>query len=159
VTVAEWCLFGAVILYLGTIAPAKALGHRDFNNAAPREPAFYEHPVRQRALGAHINGLESFPFFAAAVILAELRQAPQEWIDALALAFLVARVAFVIAYVANQSTLRTVLWNAAFAFNLGLFFLSGFGEKGAVIATVAALLWALALWPILANLKPQQRKG
>jgi uncharacterized MAPEG superfamily protein len=159
VTVAEWCLFGAVILYLGTIAPAKALGHRDFDNAAPRDPAFYEHPVRQRALGAHINGIESFPFFAAAVILAEFRQAPQEWIDALALAFLVARVAFVIAYVANQSTLRTVLWNAAFAFNLGLFFLSGFGEKGAVIATVAALLWALALWPILANLKPRQRQG
>jgi hypothetical protein len=52
-----------------------------------------------------------------------------------------------------------VLWNAAFAFNLGLFFLSGFGEKGAVIATVAALLWALALWPILANLKPRQRQG
>ena len=153
-TVAEWCLFGAVILYLGTIAPAKALGHRDFNNAAPRDPAFYEHPVRQRALGAHINGIESFPFFAAAVILAEFRQAPQECIDALALAFLVARVAFVIAYVANQSTLRTVLWNAAFAFNLGLFFLSGYGVRGALIATAAGIVWAVALWPMLSSLKP-----
>ncbi len=48
-TVAEWCLFGAVMLYLLTIAPAKALGHREFDNSAPRDPAFYEHPVRKRS--------------------------------------------------------------------------------------------------------------
>ena len=122
-TIAEWCLFGAVLLYLGTVAPAKAFGHRTFDNAAPRNPAFYEDPVRQRALGAHINGIETFPFFATAVLLAEFRQAPQNWIDFLAFAFLVTRIAFVAAYVSNKPTARTVLWNAAFAFNLGIFFL------------------------------------
>ncbi len=152
-TIAEWCLFGAVILYLGTVAPAKAFGHREFDNAAPRDPAFYEHPMRKRALGAHINGIETFPFFAAAVLLAEFRQAPQPWVDGLALAFLATRVAFVGAYVGSKSTARTVLWNAAFAFNIGIFFLSGFGVRGAVIATVAGLLWALAVWPILARVE------
>jgi len=49
-----------------------------------------------------------------------------------------------------------MLWNAAFAFNLGIFFLSGFGASGAVVATAAGLLWALTLWPILAKLKSQQ---
>ena len=148
-TIAEWCLFGAVLLYLGTVAPAKAFGHRTFDNAAPRDPAFYEDPVRQRALGAHINGIETFPFFATAVLLAEFRQAPQDWVDGLAMAFLSTRVLFVGAYVGDKPTARTVLWNAAFAFNLGIFFLAGFGIPGALTATLAGLLWALAVWPIL----------
>ena len=152
-TIAEWCLFGAVVLYLATVAPAKAIGHRDFDNASPRDPSFYEHPVRKRALGAHINGIETFPFFATAVLLAQFRQAPQEWVDCLALAFLITRLAFVGAYVCDKPTARTVLWNAAFAFNLGVFFLAGFGVRGAVIATVAGLLWALAVWPILARVQ------
>lgn len=152
-TIAEWCLFGAVILYLATVAPAKAMGHRQFDNASPRDPSFYEHPVRKRALGAHINGIETFPFFATAVLLAQSRQAPQEWVDGLAIAFLIARLAFVGAYVGDKPTARTVLWNAAFAFNLGIFFLSGFGVRGAATATIAGLLWALAVWPILAKVQ------
>ena len=148
-TIAEWCLFGAVILYLLTLAPTKALAPLEFDNANPRDPRFFEHPVRKRALGAHINGIETFPFFAAAVLLAEFRTAPQDWIDGLALAFLVTRIAFVIAYVANKATLRTVMWNTAMAFNVGIFFLSGFGVKGAVIATLVGLGFAAVLWPLL----------
>jgi uncharacterized MAPEG superfamily protein len=153
-TGAEWCLLGAVLLYLVTLAPTKGLAPREFDNANPRDPRFFEHPVRKRALGAHINGIETFPFFAAAVLLAEFRNAPQEWVDGLALGFLFTRVAFVAAYVSNRPTLRTVLWNAAFAFNLGLFFLSGHGVRGAVIATAIGFSWALALWPILSSVKP-----
>ena len=37
-TVAEWCVFGAVILYLLTIAPFKAIGFRSFDNAARAIP-------------------------------------------------------------------------------------------------------------------------
>ena len=158
-TIAEWCLFGAVLLYLATLAPAKAMGHREFDNAFPRDPSFYEHPVRKRALGAHINGIETFPFFATAVLLAQFRQAPQEWVDGLAMAFLITRFAFVGAYVGDKPTARTVLWNAAFALNLGIFFLSGFGVRGAVIATVAGLLFALAVWPILAKVQRKRPAG
>lgn len=158
-TIAEWCVFAAVMLYLATVAPAKALGHAQFNNAAPRDPAFYEHPMRGRALGAHINGIETFPFFAVAVLLAEFRHAPQFWIDGLALAFVGARIAFVLAYVVDRPTARTVLWNIAFAFNLGIFFLSGTGTRGAVTATAAGLLWALALLPLLAKLKPVRKSA
>jgi uncharacterized MAPEG superfamily protein len=153
-TGAEWCLFGAVLLYLVTLAPTKGLAPREFDNANPRDPKFFEHPGRKRALGAHINGIETFPFFASAVLLAEFRNAPQGWVDGLAFGFLVIRVAFVAAYVGNRPTLRTVLWNAAFAFNLGLFFLSGYGVRGALIATAIGIAWALALWPMLSSLKP-----
>ncbi len=148
-TIAEWCLFGAVMLYLSTLAPAKALGHREFDNAAPRSDEFYEHPVRRRVLGAHINGIETFPFFAAAVLLAEFREAPQPWIDGLAAAFLVSRIAFVLAYVGDRATLRTMLWNVAFAFNLGIFFLSGFGPSGASIALAIGLGWSLTVGMLL----------
>lgn len=50
------------MLYLLTIAPAKAWGHREFDISAPRDLGLYDHPVRKRALGAHVNGIETFPF-------------------------------------------------------------------------------------------------
>ena len=80
-TIAEGCLFGAVMLYLLTIAPFKAIGFRRFDNAKPRDPGFYDDPIAARALGAHLNGIEAFPFFAVAVLLAEFRAAPQNLIN------------------------------------------------------------------------------
>jgi uncharacterized MAPEG superfamily protein len=120
-TIADWCLLGAVLLYLLTLAPVKAIGHRDFRNSTPRDPAFYSTPMRERALGAHLNGIETFPFFAAAVLLAEFRSARQPVVDGLALAFLVVRFLFVVAYLANRSTTRTLLWNLGFFVNVAIF--------------------------------------
>ena len=87
-TIAEWMIFAAVLIYLLTIAPFKPLGYRDFDNAKPRDPEFYKDPLRARAWGAHLNGIETFPFFAAAVLLAEFRVVPQHLIDLLAVASL-----------------------------------------------------------------------
>ncbi len=120
-TIAEWALLGAVIVYLMTVAPVKAAGHRDFDNANPRDPGFYTPGLRARALGAHLNGIETFPFFAAAVLLAEFRACPQSWIDGLAVLFLAARLAYVAAYLGNAPTTRTLLWNAGFVANLAIF--------------------------------------
>ena len=120
-TIADWCMLGAVLLYLLTLAPIKALGHRDFRNSAPRDPAFYAPPIRARVLGAHVNGIETFPFFAAAILLAEFRHAAQQPVDALAVGFLVVRLAFVGAYVAGWATARTLLWNLGFALNVAIF--------------------------------------
>ena len=78
-TVAEWCIFGTLMLTLLTIAPIKWIGFRDFDNAKPRDPAFYADPLRARALGAHQNGIEAFPFFAIAVLLAEFQLEGQDF--------------------------------------------------------------------------------
>ncbi len=150
-TLADWCIFGAIMLALLTVAPVKPLAGREFDNANPRDPLFYEKPVRRRALGAHLNGLETFPFFAVSILLAEFRHSPQMWIDSLAVAFLLTRVAFVSAYIADRSTLRTILWNAAMAFNLGIFFLSGFGVFGAVIVTLIGLAFTAGTGTLLAT--------
>jgi uncharacterized MAPEG superfamily protein len=122
-TVAEWCIFGAVMLYLMTIAPVKAIGFRRFDNSKPRDPAFYDDPIRARALGAHINGIETFPFFAAAILLAEFRSAPQNLIDELAVLFLIVRIAYVFTYLGDRPTLRSILWSVGFAINVAIFFL------------------------------------
>jgi uncharacterized MAPEG superfamily protein len=122
-TVAEWCVFGTLMLYLLTIASVKWIGHRRFDNAKPRDPDFYDDPIRARALGAHQNGIEAFPFFAVAVLLAEFRLGPLRLIDELAVLFLIVRIAYVFTYLGNRPTLRSILWSLGFAINIAIFFL------------------------------------
>ncbi|MFY9958677.1 MAPEG family protein [Bradyrhizobium sp.] len=122
-TVAEWCVFGTLMLYLLTIASIKWIGFRRFDNARPRDPNFYDDPIGARALGAHQNGIEAFPFFAAAVLLAEFRIAPQRLIDELAILFLIVRIAYVFTYLGNRPTLRSILWSIGFAINIAIFFM------------------------------------
>jgi uncharacterized MAPEG superfamily protein len=122
-TVAEWCVFGTLMLYLLTITPIKWVGFRSFDNARPRDPGFYDDPIRSRALGAHQNGIEAFPFFAVAVLLAEFRAAPQNLINELAVLFLIVRIAYVFTYLGDRPTLRSILWSIGFVINVGIFFL------------------------------------
>jgi uncharacterized MAPEG superfamily protein len=122
-TVAEWCVFGTLMLSLLSIAPVKWIGYRQFDNARPREPAFYQDPLRARALGAHQNGIEAFPFFAIAVVLAEFRGVPQGLVDELAVLFLIVRIAYVLTYLGDRPTLRSILWSIGFAINIAIFFL------------------------------------
>ena len=122
-TVAEWCVFGTVMLYLLTIVPIKWTGFRRYDNARPRDPAFYDEPLRARALGAHQNGIEAFPFFAAAVLLAEFRAAPQNLINELAVLFLIVRIAYVLTYIGDRPRLRSILWNVGFLINIAIFFM------------------------------------
>ena len=124
-TVAECCVFGALMLYLATIAAVKWTGHRRFDNSRPRDPDFYQDPIRARALGAHQNGIEAFPFFAVAVLLAEFRLGPQRLIDELAVLFLIVRIAYVFTYLGNRPILRSILWTIGFAINVVIFFLPG----------------------------------
>ena len=122
-TVAEWCVFAVVALYLLTIVPVKWIGARQYDNAQPRDPAFYQDAIRARALGAHQNGIEAFPFFAAAVLLAEFRSAPQNLINELAVLFLIVRIAYVLTYIGNRPRLRSILWNLGFTINIAIFFI------------------------------------
>ncbi len=122
-TVAEWCVLGTLMLYLLTIAPIKWSGSRRFDNSKPRDPAFYSDPIAARAQGAHQNGIEAFPFFAVAVLLAEFRLGPQRLIDELAVLFLIVRIAYVFTYLGDRPTLRSILWSIGFAINLAIFFM------------------------------------
>ncbi len=122
-TIAELCIAATVMLYLLTIVPLKWIGYRSYDNARPRDPAFYQDAIRARALGAHQNGIEAFPFFAAAVLLAEFRVAPQNLINELAVLFVIVRIAYVLTYIGDRPRLRSILWNLGFAINIAIFFL------------------------------------
>ena len=122
-TVAEWCVFVTLMLYLLTIASVKWSAGRQFDNSRPRDPDLYDDPIRARAFGAHQNGIEAFPFFAVAVVLAEFRLGPLRLIDELAVLFLIVRIAYVFTYLGNRPTLRSILWSLGFAINIAIFFL------------------------------------
>jgi uncharacterized MAPEG superfamily protein len=121
-TIAEICVFATVALYLLTIVSVKWTSGT-YDNAKPRDPDFYKDAIRARALAAHQNGIEAFPFFAVAVLLAEFRECPQRLIDELAVLFLIVRIAYVFTYIGNRPRLRSILWNLGFAINIAIFFM------------------------------------
>ncbi len=121
-TTAELCLLASVILTVVSILPAKLHGRPAYDNGNPRDPGFYTPGLRARSQGAHLNGYEAFPFFAASVILAEMRGVPQGTVNAFAVAFIVARIAYVLLYLTDHPTPRSVVWAVGFACNLAIFF-------------------------------------
>jgi uncharacterized MAPEG superfamily protein len=63
------------------------------------------------------------------VVIAHLAGAPQPWIDTLALAWVVARVAYVAFYLADRSTLRSSAQFVSLGCVLGLFVVAGIGSS------------------------------
>jgi uncharacterized MAPEG superfamily protein len=121
-TIAELCLVAAVVLTILSILPAKLDGRAVYDNGNPRDPGFYTSGLRARSQGAHQNGFEAFPFFAAAVILAELRGVAQGTVDALAVAFVVIRVVYVLMYLMDRPSARSTVWWIGMVCNLAMFF-------------------------------------
>jgi uncharacterized MAPEG superfamily protein len=119
-TLADLSILGAVAAYLAPIAIAKYGAGGSFDNSKPRDPAFYDDAFRSRALGAHQNGLEGFAFFVAAVVVAQMRGAPQNLADGLAIAYVALRFAYSAAYLAGAPSLRSAIWTLAFAVNVAL---------------------------------------
>ncbi len=114
-------MIGAVIAYLAPIIIVKYGALESFDNSKPRDAAFYRDPYRARGLWAHQNGIEGFAFFVAAVLIAQMRGAPQHVADGLALAYVALRFAYDAAYLAGAARLRSALWGLALAVNIALF--------------------------------------
>ena len=83
-SLALWSVLLAGLLPYITVLFAKLPGG-DYDNAAPREWAKNLTGIRQRAYAAHQNHFEFFPFFASAVIIAEMRTGGSMALNALAL--------------------------------------------------------------------------
>ena len=122
-TIAFWAIVAACLLPILCAWLAK-VGGKGFDNAAPREWIDRQTGWRLRAEWAQRNHYEVFPAFAAAVIVAHLAHAPQAWADALAVAFVVLRLAYIAAYVLDRASLRSALWTLGLLCVLGLFAIS-----------------------------------
>ncbi len=119
-TTAYWCILVAGVLpYLATIT-AKAGVKFDNNN--PRDWLAKQEGWRRRANAAQANGFETFPLFAASVVVAHLAHAPQGRVDQLAMVFIAARVAYLGAYLADVAPLRSLLWMTGLGCSIALFF-------------------------------------
>lgn len=119
-TTAYWCVLVAILLPIVWAGIAKG-GAKGFDNARPREYLATLDGWRQRANWAQANSYESFPGFAAGVVIAHVAGAAQPTIDMLALGYVLARVLYGIFYITDRSTLRSLVWVAGLGCIIGLF--------------------------------------
>jgi uncharacterized MAPEG superfamily protein len=109
-TIAYACLlFMGLFPYVAAGIAKK--GFENYDNSMPRQWLAKQTGFRARANAAQANLFESLPLFFAAVIIASINNAPQTRIDLLALGFVAARIAFLICYLANWPTTRTIVWS------------------------------------------------
>jgi uncharacterized MAPEG superfamily protein len=122
---AYWCVLVAAILPLAIVVYAKAGGNGD--NHHPRDSAERLPPARRRTYAAHLNAYENFPFFAAAVIVANTQGAPLGTLNVLAAIYIVLRIAHAALYIGDYATPRSVVFALAWFINIAIFVLPVFG--------------------------------
>lgn len=122
-TIPLWCLFFAGLMHTLSKAPlgsymAKAPG--GYNNNMPREQAASLEGVGKRALAIHLNQIESFPLFAAGVLVATATSINSNIVDYLALAYVAARIIYIPLYLKDIATMRSVVWGIGYLSSLAL---------------------------------------
>lgn len=111
-------LIAGMLPYLWTTV-AKVAGPR-YNNRNVREWQARLEGLPQRAHAAHLNSFEAFPLFAAAVLSALLAGVDTTLVGQLSMAFVAARIAYGLVYLADLPRTRSLVWFAALACVLAL---------------------------------------
>lgn len=103
-------LAACLLPYVFTLIAKKSAGFRAKDNQNPR--AFLEKStgLASRANAAQQNSFESLPLFIASILMAEYMVVPQSLLMTFGIAYLVFRVIYGICYLANWSTLRSIVW-------------------------------------------------
>jgi uncharacterized MAPEG superfamily protein len=127
-TLADACILVACLLPIACAGMAKSRGfgrprrEGGFDNHNPREWLAKLQGWQARAHAAQLNSFEALPVFIAGVLVAQQHQAPQHLVNGLAVAFVLLRMGFIGAYLADRASLRSLLWSAALACCVVLFF-------------------------------------
>ncbi len=109
---------GLTPLIAVTIAKWKLSGY-DNNN--PREWMAKQTGFRARAYAAHQNCFESFPFFAVAVIMAMMAGVDAKPLDSCSVIYVAARLLYILCYVKDWATARSIFWVLGYASVIALF--------------------------------------
>ena len=116
----------ACVLFMGLFPYVAAgiakKGFDQYDNSMPRQWLAKQTGFRARANAAQANLFESLPLFFAAVIIASINNAPQATIDLLAIGFVVARIAYLICYIANWPSTRSIVWLLGLICVVAIFF-------------------------------------
>lgn len=119
-----WCLLVAFMMIYAPRMPAikgviEAEGHYDLGNPRPQQARLTGRAARAQA--AHLNSLEAFAPFAAAVWVAHYGGTDAVLRDTLALVFVGARGLYILAYLADMNPWRTIVWTIGTLCVIGLF--------------------------------------
>ncbi len=118
-TIAFWCVLLAGLMPFVAVGIAKY--DRSYNNRTPRDWLAAQDGLKKRAYAAHLNCFEAFPLFAAGTIIAHLASVQANTINALAVAFIAARIVYIWAYLRDRASLRSLVWIVALILNIALF--------------------------------------
>ena len=118
-----WLFVAAAALPLLSTIIAKA-GGKGFSNADPRAWLGQQAGYRARANAAQQNLFEGLPLFYAAVLFALYNQVDLALLRNLMASWIVARLAYIACYLADQAALRSLVWFAALALNIGILFVA-----------------------------------
>jgi uncharacterized MAPEG superfamily protein len=118
-----WCIVAAWLVVYGTKLPVAVAMHLagGYDNRYPRAQQARLEGWGARSVAAHQNGFESFAPFAAAVLVAHLGGGPERVIDLFAVSFVVARIGYLVCYLADWPSLRSAVWSVGFLLTLALF--------------------------------------
>ncbi|SPL71841.1 MAPEG family protein [Acinetobacter stercoris] len=103
-------LAACLLPYIFTIIAKIAGGFKIKDNQNPREFLAKSTGLAARANAAQQNSFESLPLFLAAVLMAEYMVIDQTLIMTFGLAYIILRIIYGICYLANWSTLRSIIW-------------------------------------------------
>ncbi|MFS2200291.1 MAPEG family protein [Pseudomonas sp. Pseusp3] len=125
-TVALWCILIAIFLpYVCTWIAKLSGGFSLKDNHDPRGFLDNLDGVGKRANAAQLNSFEVIPAFAAAVIVAHLAgNAELVTINVLAVLFITSRLLYIICYLADWATLRSLVWFVGMALIVSFFVVS-----------------------------------
>jgi uncharacterized MAPEG superfamily protein len=118
-SVALWCVLIAGLMPYLTAVVVKA--GVPIDNHSPYEAVDKLRGYRRRAYAAHLNAFEAFPLFAVAVIVAQMQPDHQAMTDALAMVWVTLRILYVLAYLTDMATPRTLIWAAATFVSIAIF--------------------------------------
>jgi uncharacterized MAPEG superfamily protein len=120
------CVFIALlIVYLTRLPVGIAMKKQEggYNNATPRDQQAELTGWGRRALGAHYNAIESFPPFAAGVLVCYLAKGSLLGSTVLSLIYIAARIAYPLLYIADLSRARSLIWTLGVLATVGLYLL------------------------------------
>jgi len=122
-TLPFWCVLLAYAVTYGTkipVAVAMAREGRGYDNRNPREQQARLTGWGKRAVAAQNNGFEVSAFFAACVFVGHLSGGDPRWSGILAVTFVVSRIVYVILYLTDQASLRSLVWGSGIAAGAGI---------------------------------------
>lgn len=91
-----------------------------YDNHNPRAWLARQTDWRARANAAQANSFEALPFFIGAVIIAHQLHAPQTRLDILAFLFIFTRLVYILMYLADMATVRSLAWVVALGLNIAI---------------------------------------